>query len=176
MNSIDYVKCSYTMRYYISILISFSLISGCSSSKPQVILGCGNALMDCRTMPNFTDSVKVVIPYDTVYLWFSQSFTSYNFSFKFQNSRSLLDTMMLKACIHGEGMAFDSLESKKNIFWSHDTLFVYLKYFTGKSTLNSDKSYSSNIGQEFFQMESAIIDIPMNKVIRIVDNIWKSKK
>jgi hypothetical protein len=137
---------------------------------------CGSALMELRTTPNFTDSIRIEIPYDTAYLWISQSSTSNNFSIISQKSRSLLDTMMLKTYIYGKCMVLDSLESKKNIFWSHDTLFVYLKYFTGKSTLDSGKSYSSNIGQEFFQIERATIDIPMNKAIRIVDNIWKRKK
>ena len=164
------------MKYYFFILISFSLVSGCSSSKPQPMLLCGNALMECRAIPNFTDSIKVAIPYDTVYLWFSQASTSNGFTFRFENSRSLIDTMMMKYCIYGVHMTFDSLESKKNIFWSHDTLFVYLKYFTGKSTHYNSDSYSANTGQEFFQIERATIETPNNKIVRIVDNVWKSKR
>src|SRR2546421_5747264 len=115
------------MDYFFLILISILLISGCSSSKPQEIMECGNAL-GCEKMVYFKDSIRVEIPYDTVYLSILPLEIQYL-------SNTLWDTYsptsLITVDVYGEKCNYkDSILSTKEVSWSHDSLFIVFNYYT----------------------------------------------
>jgi len=150
------------MKYFLTlILLSFLHILGCSSPQTNGLL-CGTGMVRMISANrDISDSLKIYIPYDTVFLSIENP---YSFNAEYKKSSLLHDTLTAKFSIHIEGSILANEQVKRSIYWSHDTLFVDFKY-------SSDENYPTD-DNHFSLIQNASVDMPVNKVINYIGSIY----
>jgi hypothetical protein len=158
------------MNRRISFLVIFLLTSffvGCTptriSNSTGIRIGrCWTDSMEIYSSVSFDDSLKVQIPYDTVYL--SLAFPAKtNFYVKYVTSTTLHDVMTVKVDVSGEHVFGEYVQPKDTFIWKHDTVRVRFDY--NDTRLSSYTWLNKDSPKETFVIQNVAVYFPMNKTI-----------